>query len=357
MLNTCRAHLQVVPDVLLSQTLQDVEKPTAATSSRSVLQGMISNPAAFLRYKFAIEQARYYDGCKNESDKVGCQIEKALANVGALFIENISGKVSTEVDPRAANDASKLLASAHRLIKFYSEVGVPKDRVLLRIPATWAGIQAAKTLENEGIATHLTLIYSFAQGAAAAQAGVSVVQPNAGRLLDWYNKNPGVIRDRNAPREAHTMAVAGYGAGEAHPGLMLAEKLWSYCQLYHPKTKVMASGLRNKQEALSLAGCDYLVVGPKVLKELNQAPTLEGYNDGLHAGSSSGGEGVAHRLSSSFAKKYEFDSGEIRQYDQQLFEDQLGMAGRALLAEGVARLVEDAERLGPYLTSMTAGQE
>lgn len=314
----------------------------------------MSNPASFLRYKFAIEQARYYDGCINAPDKVACQIDKALANVGALFLEHVSGRVSTEVDPRGADDPEKLLSSGRRLVKFYGEVGVPKDRILLRIPATWAGIQAAKTFEKEGIATHLVLIYSFVQGAAAAQAGVSVVQPNAGRLLDWYERHPGVIRDRHAPREMHAMATAGYGAKEANPGIMLIEKIWSYCQLKHPNTKVMAAGLRSKDDALALAGCDYLVVGPKVMNALSDSPTLEGYNDGLHAGAN---EGVTRRLTAQFAKSYEFESGEMQPVDKDAFEDGLGMAGRELLAQGIESLVESANRLEPFFTNLAAGQE
>lgn len=112
-------------------------------------------------------------------------MDKALVNVGALFLEKVSGLVSTEVDPKCARDEAALIARGRGLIALYAEMGVPKERVILRIPATWQGIQAAHALEAEGIATQVVLVYCFAQGAAAAQAGASLVQPNVGRLLDW----------------------------------------------------------------------------------------------------------------------------------------------------------------------------
>eukprot|EP00887_Chlorella_sp_A99_P006023 scaffold27.g6023.t1 len=338
---------EVVPDVVLSQTLQDLEAPKAATASRSVLAGIMSTPATMRRFKFAIEQARFYDKC---------EVDKALVNVGALLLENISGRVSTEVDPRVAFDTDRIVARGRSVISMYEEVGVPRDRVILRLPATWAGIQAAKQLEACGIATHLVLVYSFVQGAAAAQAGVSVVQPNVGRLVDWYNRHPGMIRGPNAQPEARAMALAGYGTEDINPGLLLVEKLYCYCKRYHPKTLVMASGLRSKQEALALAGCDFLVVGPKVLKSLSQMSTLEGYNDGLRSVDPNMQE-LAPQLSPSIAQRYEFNPDDLAAVTESDFNAQLGMAAQELLAEGVHRLIEDANRLEPYFINLASGQE
>lgn len=101
--------------------------------------------------------------------------DKALVNVGGLMLENVSGRVSTEVDPRVAHDTDKLIARGRQLAEMYADIGVPEDRIVLRMPATWQAVQAAKALEADGIACHLVLVYSFVQAAAAAQAGVCVV--------------------------------------------------------------------------------------------------------------------------------------------------------------------------------------
>ncbi|KAL4446251.1 hypothetical protein ABPG77_003058 [Micractinium sp. CCAP 211/92] len=349
----------VVPDVLLSQSLQKVEAPKAATSSRSVLAGIMNTPASMRRYKFAIEQARFYDKCNLASggDKTACQVDKALVNVGSMFLETVTGRVSTEVDPRVAYDTDKLVARGRQIIDMYDEVGVDKDRVLLRMPATWPAIVAAKKLEAEGIACHLVLVYSFVQGAAAAQSGISVVQPNVGRLHDWYNRHPGVIRDPNAPREMSAMAKAGYGVDQINPGLLLVEKIYNYIHKYHGgRTKVMASGLRTKAEALALAGCDFLVVGPKVLTGLDSSATLDGYNTGLSAVEEVPFS-VEARLSPELAQQAEFVPAELDTIDEGRFNEYLGMAARDLLSEGVQRLVEDANRLEPFFLNLAAGNE
>ncbi|PSC70606.1 putative transaldolase [Micractinium conductrix] len=349
----------VVPDVLLSQSLQKVEAPNAATTSRSVLAGIMSTPASMRRYQFAIQQARFYDKCQLEggNDVVSCQVDKALVNVGSMFLETVTGRVSTEVDPRIAHDKDKLVARGRQLVAMYHEVGVERERVLLRMPATWAAIQAGKQLEAEGIACHLVLVYSFVQGAAAAQNGIGVVQPNVGRLHDWYNRHPGVIRDPNEPSERWAMARAGYGSEQVNPGILLVEKLYNYIQKHHGgHTKVMASGLRTKAEALSLAGCDFLVVGPKVLTALNSATTLDGYNTGLSAAEDMPGS-VDARLSPQLAQAAEFLPEELATVDEARFNEGLGMAGKELLAEGVSRLVEDANKLEPFFLNLAGGQE
>ena len=357
-LQALERYSEVVPDVLLSQTLQTVEAPKAATSSRSVLAGIMANPASFARYKFSVDQARFYDACAAlpPAERTACQVDKALANVGALMLENVSGRVSTEVDPRAANDAAQLLARGRRLTSFYDDLGVPRDRVLLRMPATWAAVQAARTLEAEGIACHMVLVYAFVQAAAAAQAGVSVVQPNVGRLCDWFDKHPGALRDHLESKEAPAIARAGYGAARPNPGLLLVEKIYNYCASRHPATKVMASGLRSTEEALALAGCDYLVVGPKVLSALSGAATLEGYNDGLHAGGAAAAT-VEPALTREGAAAAEFSADEAAAVGEAAFAEGLGAAGRELLEEGVRRLVEDANRLEPMFLNLASGQE
>lgn len=271
------------------------------------------------------------------------------------MLETVSGRVSTEVDPRLAHDTAALVARANQLVSLYTDLGVQRNRILLRMPATWEAIQAAKQLESEGLACHLVGVFSFVQAVAAAQAGASVVQVNVGRLADWYDRHPGVIRDPHGPREAAAMAAAGYGSAQPNPGVLLLEKVYAYCGQFHPKTKLMASGIRTKAEALALAGVDYLVVGPRVLEALQSSATLEGYNDGLHASQESGL--VRARLTPAFAGAYELSPVETGSVDKATFDDQLGLPGMELLGECVQRVVDDANRLEPIFLNQAGGQE
>lgn len=315
-----------------------------------------ANPTGFGRYKFAIEQARYYQKGSPVvgADRTALQVDKAIVNVGSLMLEGVTGRVSTEIDPRFAHDTDKLIARGRQILALYADVGVSKDRIVLRMPATWEAIQAAKVLESEGAATHLTCVFSFVQAVAAAQAGVSVIQINIGRLSDWYDRHPGVLRDPNAPLEARAMAMAGYGAAEANPGILLVEKVYSYIRKANPKTKIMASGLRSKAEALALSGCDYIIVGPRVLESLQSSSTLEGYNDGLHTTDDGG---VPARLTPEFAANYELSPNETGVVDKSTFEEQLGLPGKDLLTDSVNRLVDDANRLEPIFLNQAGGQE
>lgn len=307
--------------------------------------------------KFAIEQARYYSHPDTPAGDAhtALQVDKALVNVGTIMLEGISGRVSTEIDPRLANDAEKLIARGRQLVALYADSGISCDKIVLRMPATWAAIQATKILETEGIACHLISVFSFVQAVAAVQAGASVIQINVGRLADWYDRNPGVIYDATAPREARAMAKAGYGAALANPGILLTEKVYSYIkQRGADKTKVMASGLRTKAEALSVSGVDFLVIGPRVLDALQSSITLEGYNDGLHAGLDAG---ITAAFTKESAAAYEFSSMEVADVNGSVFEDQIGMAGQELLNESVKRLIDDANRLEPLFLNQAGGQE
>ncbi len=163
-----------------------------------------ANPASFARYRAAVEQARAYDRCAavgGAAAKTACYIDKALANVGAVMLENVSGAVSTELDPRDAHDASALVARGRQVAGFYKDLGVPSERVLVRMPATWAAVTAARALEAEGISCHLVLVYAFSQAVAAAAAGVKVVQPNVGRLADYYDSEFSCVLDRPVEAE------------------------------------------------------------------------------------------------------------------------------------------------------------
>jgi len=346
--------LQVIPDSQLSECLDKGSKMKAGTSSRRILAGIMANPTSFGKFKFAIEQARFYKPKGVPASELPLvQVDKALVNAAALMLEDVSGKVSVEVDPRAAYDTDKLVAKGLQLIALFAEIGVSKDEVLLRMPATWEAIQAARKLELEGYATHLVCMYSYAQAVAAIQAGVSVIQINIGRINDWYDKHPGVIRDPKGPREDMAMALAGYGAPLENPGLPLVRSIYNYCHQKGAKTKIIVSGMRTKNEAISLAGCDYLVIGPQVINALKSSVTLEGYNDGLRAS-----EGRFESFGPSLTPENAAASTiEELKVTEENFNDKIGMMGRDLLQGYVDRLTADAKRLEPLLLNQAGGQE
>lgn len=284
----------------------------------------------------------FYD--KNP-DKV---MDKAMTNVGALFADEVEGRVATEIDIRNAHDRDRMVEQAHHLLGLYQELKVPKEKIILQFPGTWEGIQAARQLEQENVATLVSLVYSFVQAVAAAQAGVSVVQPNMGRLNDWYNSHPGVIRDPKGPRED-----SGYSS-RTDPGHAFVKRIYNYCKKYHPKTLVMASGIRTKEDALAVAGCDFVIVGPRVLKALDDAPTVMGYNDGLTAESTQ--TGFERILSTEAAQSCDIDS-ELATVVYETFEEGLGLAGKELLTQSLDGLLQHVERVMPFFQGMAVGTE
>ncbi|KAJ6826430.1 uncharacterized protein M6B38_373450 [Iris pallida] len=202
---------------------------------------------------------------------MSCFFNKALVNVGADLARLVPGRVSTEVDARLAYDTRGIVHKVHELSKLYNEVEVSSDRLLFKIPATWQGIEASRFLESEGIQTHLTLVYSFSQAAAAAQAGTSVIQIFVGRVRDWA---------RNHSGDAEIDAAIKRGED---PGLALVTKTYNYIHKYGHKSKLMAAAVRNKQDIFSLLGVDYIIVPLKILQFILMRSTrmLEGYLQAL----------------------------------------------------------------------------
>jgi len=348
-LQALSAITSIVPDTLLLETSV---KPKAATVSALVLSWVLSNEQLGMKqFQNAISASLNYDKClQAEGDaRLNCQLDKAMANVGAILASQVEGRICTEVDPRLAKDKDAVVKRVHSLVALYQEMGVPSSKLIFRVPGTWEAIQAAAVLEKEGIATQVFHIYSFVQGAAAAQAGVSVIQPNVGRTRDWYNKNPGVIRDPHGPRED-----SGF-ASRVDPGIALAIQLYQYSKKFHPKTQIMASGLRTKEDALALAGIDYEVLSAKIISELESSPTLQGYNSGLSAAAADSEEGLDRVLSPEGAK-----GSEVAQVDDvtaATFKEELGLAGEQLLAQGLAGMVKDVTSLLPFFASRTSGTE
>lgn len=172
--------------------------------------------------------------------------------IGKEVLSAIPGRISTEVDSRLSFDTAATVARAKRIIDLYAQQGVSKDRVLIKIASTWEGIQAGKQLESEGINCNLTLLFSFAQAVACAQAGVYLISPFVGRILDWYKK---------------ANNVDSYPAAE-DPGVLSVSRIYSYYKHYGYNTIVMGASFRNTGEIEQLAGCDRLTISPDLMEQL-----------------------------------------------------------------------------------------
>uniref|UniRef100_A0A7R9VML0 Transaldolase n=3 Tax=Chlamydomonas euryale TaxID=1486919 RepID=A0A7R9VML0_9CHLO len=238
-----------------------------------------------------------------------------------------------------------MVEKATALSKLYAEMRVPASKIIFRLPATWEGIQAAKQLESQGVTTQVYLVFSMIQAAAAAQAGVSVIQPNVGRLRECYAKFPNAIRDPNGPRQD-----AGYLTSQ-DPGIVLAQQIFMYVKKYHrSECRVMASGIRTKADALQLAGCDFILLPPKVIKELADTPTIGGYNDGLRVAGDTDADSEAS-LNAAAAADQAID--QLPMVTKEAFDAGLGFAAEELLRRGLEQQVADTAAAMPLFAKTT----
>lgn len=229
-------------------------KPTDATTNPSLILAAANQK----KYAHLIEKAA--ECGKKSGSTLAEQVEAALDVTCVLFgkeiLNIIPGRVSTEVDARLSFNKEASIEKAKRLIALYEGLGVSKERVLIKLASTWEGIQAAKELEEKyGIHCNLTLLFSFAQAVACAEAGVTLISPFVGRILDWYVANT----DKKT-----------YEAKE-DPGVTSVTKIYNYYKKFGYKTVVMGASFRNIGEIRELAGCDFLTISPKLLEELEES--------------------------------------------------------------------------------------
>lgn len=175
-------------------------------------------------------------------------------SIGALILKSVPGRISTEVDARLSFDTEASIRKARELIALYAEQGVGKERVLIKLAATWQGIRAAEVLEKEGIRCNLTLLFSFAQARACADAGVFLISPFVGRIYDWYKKNN--------PDTVYTV--------DNDPGVESVRNIYRFYKMYGYQTVVMGASFRTPEQVLALNGCDRLTVSPSLLATLQQ---------------------------------------------------------------------------------------
>ena len=183
-------------------------------------------------------------------------VDAVLVRFGVEILKIVPGRVSTEVDARLSFDTAATIARAHRLVALYERAGVDRGRVLVKIAATWEGIQAAKALEHDGIHCNLTLLFSLPQAVACADAGVTLISPFVGRIHDWHKAAAGAAWDE----AAH--------AGDNDPGVKSVREIWTYYKHFDVPTEVMGASFRNVGQIAALAGCDLLTISPELLAQL-----------------------------------------------------------------------------------------
>ncbi len=279
-------------------------QPVDATTNPSLLL----KAAALPRYQDLLRQA-----VSGETD-LNLACDRFAVSVGKEILGVIPGRISTEVDARLSFERNATLQRAQRLISLYEEAGVSRERVLIKIAATWEGISAARELEQQGIQTNLTLLFSFAQAQACADAGVFLISPFVGRIYDWYKKAEG--RDFT---------------GNDDPGVQSVARIYRYYKSHAFKTVVMGASFRNVGQIEALAGCDRLTISPDLLDQLGQD---QGSLTGLL--SASGCEDARETLSEAqFRWKHNEDA----------------MATEKL-AEGIRLFARDQEKLERLLASL-----
>ncbi|UTW13806.1 transaldolase [Marinobacterium rhizophilum] len=231
-------------------------RPVDATTNPSLLLKAGQHPA----YRPLLEQARAWAqslGGDNQQ-QLGNMTDKLAVLIGLEILKLVPGRVSTEVDARLSFDTETTVARAHRLIQMYQEAGIDKDRILIKIASTWEGIRAAERLEREGINCNLTLLFGFAQAQACADAGVYLISPFVGRILDWH---------RSQQPDADF-------SGDKDPGVVSVTRIYNHYKQHDYGTVVMGASFRNTGEIQALAGCDRLTISPALMQELDatQAP-------------------------------------------------------------------------------------
>jgi len=312
-LDKLKSHTVVVAD---TGDIKAIEKysPQDATTNPSLLLAAASMP----EYKHLIDDAIAY-GKKNSSElkeQVSHAMDKLFVNFGYEILQKVPGRVSTEVDARLSFDVEASVKKAKTFIKLYEDRGIKRDRILIKLSTTWEGVQAAKILEAEGIHCNMTLLFSFAQAVACAEAGVTLISPFVGRIFDWYVKSTG--------KKEYAMLE--------DPGVKSVTKIYNYYKKYDYATVVMGASFRNTDQIKGLTGCDLLTISPKLLEQLANDETA-----------------VAEQLTQKGAKDSSQKKIHLNEADFRFQHNEDAMAVEKL-AEGIRKFSVDAGKLETMLT-------
>ncbi|WP_341884626.1 transaldolase [Synechococcus sp. UW140] len=259
----------VVADTGDLQAIQQFT-PRDATTNPSLILAAAQIPDYQHLIDDTLKASRKLIGANAPAEQVVAEaLDEICVSFGKEILKIVPGRVSTEVDARLSFDTEATIAKAHKLIGLYNDAGITNERVLIKIASTWEGIKAAESLEKEGIHCNLTLLFGFAQAVACAEAGITLISPFVGRILDWYKKDSG--------RDSYP--------GPEDPGVISVTKIFNYFKTYGYKTEVMGASFRNLDEIIELAGCDLLTISPKLLDQLRntEAPLSRKLNPGAPA--------------------------------------------------------------------------
>jgi len=249
-------------------------------------------------------------------------VDQVLVRFGCEILAVVPGRVSTEVDARLSFDAGSTIARGQRIVALYESAGVARERVLIKVAATWEGIQAAKALEHQGIHCNLTLLFAFCQAVACAEAGVRLISPFVGRIHDWHKKTAGASWDEAAR------------SGANDPGVQSVAQIWRYFKKFGITTEVMGASFRNTGQILALAGCDLLTIAPELLAQLqaSEAPVVRALD--------------AQQALGCDARPFSYNEASFR---YALNEDAMATEK---LAEGIRAFAADAVRLDQLIAAL-----
>ncbi len=288
-------------------------RPQDATTNPSLLLAAAQMPEYAHLVDDALKRCSV-DVCDPSLNMRPC-LERLAVNFAREILTIVPGRVSVEVDATLSFDTHGSIETARRIISMFEEEGISRERVLIKIASTWEGIRAAEQLEKEGIHCNLTLLFSFAQAVACAEAGVTLISPFVGRILDWYKVSRGVD---SIP-------------AEEDPGVLSVTEIYNYYKHFGYKTEVMGASFRNSDEIKQLAGCDLLTISPKLLEEL------------------AGQEGVLPRkLEPSAALSLQLEKISL---DENAFRWMLNENAMATekLADGIRKFSADLDRLAQFM--------
>jgi transaldolase len=287
-------------------------RPQDATTNPSLLLHAAQQP----RYRGLVDDALGYAvrAGGDRGDRSAAFMDKLFIDFGCEILKSVPGRVSTEVDAGLSFDTEATVAKARRLIGMYKEAGVGRERVLIKIASTWEGIRAAERLEREGTHCNLTLLFSFAQAVACAEAGVTLISPFVGRIYDWHCKARGV---KDIP-------------ADEDPGVASVTRIFDYYKKFGYQTQVMGASFRKVDQVVRLAGCDLLTISPDLLGQMERT------------------EGTApRRLSVEKAKASDAEKIHLDEKAFRWLHNEDAMATEKL-AEGIRKFYADARKLEQY---------
>ena len=288
-------------------------KPVDATTNPSLIYQAAQKEEYAYLLEESIASARQHSGSIDEQLEI-C-LEKVAINFGLEILKLVPGRVSTEIDACYSFDTEKTVTKAKNIIEAYQKNGIDRERILIKIASTWEGIKAAEILQKAGINCNLTLLFSKIQAIACAEAGIKLISPFVGRILDWYKA---------------TNKVDSYPAAE-DPGVLSVREIYNYYKKFDYNTEVMGASFRNKEEILELAGCDLLTIAPALLKEIAETST-----------------DILQKLSGEQAKALDLEKEEC---NEKIFRWQMNENAMATekLAEGIRKFNVDLRALKKLL--------